>query len=105
MILLADNIYIPDEIAALEAALLNSEDISPWDRASILEDKYEYERIWDLWQEFGDVPMDPETECIESEWHEFPAGTNREEIWHWFEEHFGLSVARNLMGQGCRFQP
>ena len=33
-----------------------------------------------LWAEIGDVPMNPETECIEVEWHGFPAGTHREEI-------------------------
>lgn len=50
------------------------------------------------WLEFGDVPMDPETECIESEWNGFPAGTFREEIWHWFEDTYNLSVACDLMG-------
>lgn len=39
-----------------------------------------------LWDEFGDVPMDPETECMECQWLDFPAGTHREEIWHWFDE-------------------
>ena len=51
----------------------------------------------ELWIEFGDIPMDPETECIEVDWHGFPAGTNREEIWHWFEEEFDVSVAEDLM--------
>ena len=37
-----------------------------------------------LWTEFGDIPMNPETECIE-------------EIWHWFEETFQISVAEALM--------
>lgn len=51
-----------------------------------------------LWEEFGNVPMDPETECIEMPWQGFPAGTHREEVWHWFEETFGVSVAEDLMG-------
>lgn len=50
-----------------------------------------------LWQEFGDVPIDPETECLEAEWHGFPKGTHRETFWHWFEETFGCSVAEDLM--------
>lgn len=50
-----------------------------------------------LWEEFGDIPMDPDTECIEIDWHGFPAGTHREEIWLWFEETFSLSVAEDLM--------
>ena len=56
-------------------------------------------QIYDLWQEFGDVPMDPITECIESDWNGFSKGTFREDIWHWFEDEFELSVATNLMGQ------
>ena len=52
-----------------------------------------------LWQEFGAVPMDPETERIEKPWKMFPAGTHREDIWHWFEDTFGISVAEDLMGQ------
>lgn len=51
-----------------------------------------------LWKEFGETPMNPETECIEEEWHGFPAGTFREDIWHWFEETFNVSVAKDLMG-------
>ena len=105
MILLDQGIYIPDEIAALEANLLNNGALEPCDRASIKEELYEYQHIWDLWTQFGDVPMDPESECLESPWHEFPAGTHREDIWHWFEEHFGLSVAGNLMGQHCTYEP
>ena len=44
------------------------------------------QELEELWAEFGDVPMDPETEKIEEDWNGFPAGTDREEIWHWFEE-------------------
>lgn len=46
----------------------------------------------ELWHEFGDIPMNPETECIEYDWRDFPAGTHREDIWHWFEETFGVRV-------------
>lgn len=51
-----------------------------------------------LWSKFGDVPMNPETECIEEEWNGFPVGTHREKIWLWFEEAFNVSVAEDLMG-------
>lgn len=50
-----------------------------------------------LWESLEDVPMNPETECIEEKWQEFPAGTHREEIWHWFEEKYNVSVAEDLM--------
>lgn len=46
----------------------------------------------ELWEEFGDVPMNPETECIEVAWCGFPKGTHREDIWHWFEATFGVAV-------------
>lgn len=52
----------------------------------------------ELWKDFGNVPMNPETECIEEEWNGFPTGTHREENWHWLEEGFDLSVAEDLMG-------
>lgn len=51
-----------------------------------------------LWEKFGAIPMNPETECTEKSWYCFPAGTHREEIWHWFEETFDVSVAEDLMG-------
>lgn len=54
--------------------------------------------VLDLWHEFGDVPMDPVTECIDEAWGSFPAGTHREEVWHWFEDTFHISVAKDLMG-------
>lgn len=50
-----------------------------------------------LWEEFGDIPMNPETECIEETWYCFRTGTHREDIWSWFEETFKLSVAEDLM--------
>ncbi len=51
-----------------------------------------------LWQQFGDIPMDPETECIEAGFMQFPAGTNIADIWHWFDEQHSIGVAY-LMGQ------
>lgn len=54
--------------------------------------------VKDLWEEFGEVPMDPETEEIEESWKHFLPGTHREDIWYWFEEMFDISVAE-LMGQ------
>ena len=55
--------------------------------ASVIE-----EYVQQLWDEFGDVPLNPNTQCIEIEWMGFPSGTHREEIWHWFENSFGVRV-------------
>jgi len=49
-----------------------------------------------LWKELEDVPVD-EDECIDIDWHIFDKGTSKFDIWHWFEEEFDLSVAKDLM--------
>lgn len=51
------------------------------------------EQLKALWNEFGTVPMNPETECIESDWRRWKAGTFREDIWHWFDERYSKGVA------------
>lgn len=56
----------------------------------------------ELWKRLEDVPMNPETEKIEEEWNGFSIGTLREDIWHWFEETFSVSVATDMMGIGER---
>ena len=53
-----------------------------------------------LWEEFSDVPMDPETECMEEQFLDFPAGTYREDIWHWFDQRYSKGVAHLLMQDG-----
>lgn len=40
----------------------------------------------DLWKTLTDVPMNPDTEDMEEDWFIFPKGTNREDIWDWFDE-------------------
>lgn len=50
-----------------------------------------------LWAEFGDVPMNPETEEIEAPFLCFPAGTNREEVWEWFDERYSRGVAKLML--------
>ncbi|GAA6313881.1 hypothetical protein F290043J8_19070 [Mediterraneibacter gnavus] len=66
-----------------------------------MNDSYEYRRaqyIKDLWLDFGNVPMNPNTECIEEEWNGFAAGWHRTSICDWFEESYGVSVVKDLMG-------
>lgn len=46
-----------------------------------------------LWAELTDVPMNPETGCINKEFMGFPAGTHQETIWRWFDERHSLGVA------------
>ena len=60
--------------------------------------EYQKTKAKKLWMEFDDIPINPETEEIEVDWNGFSAGTFREDIWHWFEETFHISVAEDLMG-------
>ena len=55
----------------------------------------ELERLWD---EFADVPMNPETEKMEEPFLHFPVGTDREEIWHWFDDRHSKGVVYLLYG-------
>lgn len=50
-----------------------------------------------LWDELKDIPTNDNME-IEEKFLHFPIGTDCHEIWHWFEEEFDLSVAKDLMG-------
>lgn len=52
-----------------------------------------------LWKQFEDVPMNPDTERIEEEFIGFPAGTDREDIWHWFDERHSKGVVYLLYGR------
>ena len=45
----------------------------------------------EVWEELGTIPVNDDG-IIQEAFHHFPAGTNRETIWQWFEEEFGLSV-------------
>ena len=38
-----------------------------------------------LWQELGNIPINEE-------------GTDRYDIWHWLEDKFDISIAKDLMG-------
>jgi hypothetical protein len=46
-----------------------------------------------LWGLFGDTPID-EGECIDEPFLHFEKGTDRFDIWHWFEEYFDVSIAK-----------
>lgn len=58
------------------------------------------EELEELWERLGDIPMDPETECIEETFLNWPKGTHREEIWHWFDKRHSKGVYYLLYGDG-----
>ena len=50
-----------------------------------------------LWEELAEIPINKD-DCIEQEWYLFKQGAEKTDIWHWLEETFNISVARDLMG-------
>ncbi len=82
-----------DEYAYYEAYLTERWSASNIDTLQTRDAKLER-----LWAEFADVPMDPETEEMEEPFLHFPAGTNREEIWHWFDERHSKGTVYLLYG-------
>lgn len=54
-----------------------------------------------LWNILGDIPINEDDE-LEEDFDTntgliFESGTDKFEVWNWFEEHFNLSVAEDLM--------
>ena len=65
-----------------------------------LKQLYNDEKLKQLWEELGDVPVYEDEDgwlCLENDWFIndwffFPSGTEREEIWYWFDEHYSKGV-------------
>lgn len=64
-------------------------------------DKY----LEELWADLEDVPMDSDTEKLEADFHIFPAGTDREDVWHWFDERHSKGIAYLLYRDGVDCTP
>ena len=53
-----------------------------------------------LWDEFGDIPIKEDgegEEVIDADFYHWPAGTDRYDIWHWFDEKCPNSLHDDLM--------
>ncbi|HCA5182994.1 TPA: hypothetical protein MW242_002618 [Acinetobacter baumannii] len=48
-----------------------------------------------LWDNLGDIPINDDDE-IESNFHIWQSGTDRFEIWHWFDEKFKDGLASRV---------
>lgn len=57
------------------------------------------EALEEMWAQFADVPMNPETECIEERFMGWEPGAHREEIWHWFDRRHSKGVGYLLYGE------
>ncbi|MBO5918727.1 MAG: hypothetical protein J6Q14_08185 [Oscillospiraceae bacterium] len=62
------------------------------------EDHLTDSEVEELWSALDDVPMNPETERMEKPFLIFPAHTEREEIWKWFDKHHSKGIAYLLYG-------
>lgn len=54
-----------------------------------------------VWAEFGDVAVD-ENGCLEGAWREYPAGTDRVDIWHDFDEAYPDGVGALMFPDNSR---
>ena len=48
-----------------------------------------------LWDEFADVPFDEDEDgrlVLSAQWQGLPAGTEREEIWGWFDKRHSRGI-------------
>ena len=61
------------------------------------EEHYEAVDIERLWEEFADTPVNKEEE-IEERFLSFEPGTNRQEIWRWFDKRFPNGLGKYLDG-------
>lgn len=50
------------------------------------------EEIRSLWNELADVPMNPETEKLEEPFFLFEKGTDKLDIWAWFDDRYDYGV-------------
>lgn len=63
------------------------------------------EELEELWAQFEDIPMNPETECIEKEFMGWGPGTHREKIWHWFDLRHSKGIVYLLYCNGFEGTP
>lgn len=53
-------------------------------------------KLQEMWDEFGDIPIDND-ECIEQDFYHWLKGSDRYEIWHWFDERCPNNLHDDLM--------
>lgn len=63
---------------------------------NICEKHVELCTLSELWEMFGDIPVNNDDE-IEKEFLNFPAGTSKLDVWHWFDERCPNNLHDDLM--------
>lgn len=59
--------------------------------------------VQDLWKSFSNVPFDDGEKDLElgQDWYIFQKGTEREDIWQWFDAHYTKGVVALLYPKAC----
>ena len=58
---------------------------------TMMDEQGYFHEAHELWAKLGDVPVNDDGE-IEEPFLHFTEGTDREDIWYWFEDFFNISV-------------
>lgn len=66
--------------------------------------RYTDEQLEQLWEELGDVMIDYSDEfpdgALVDDWFIFMAGTDRMDVWDWFDEHYSKGVYHLMFPNG-----
>lgn len=56
--------------------------------------KYDNDFLEEKWDELTDIPFDESDDdlVLSEDWFVFDKGTEREDIWHWFDNHHSKGV-------------
>jgi len=57
------------------------------------------EALEKLWNAFGDIPVDDE-DHIEEDFLHFECGTDRFDVWHWFDDCHSIGIHSLQLGDG-----
>lgn len=52
----------------------------------------------ELWAGLEDIPVNPDTEKLELFYYIWPAGTDKKDVWRWFNERYSKGVSYLLYG-------
>ena len=61
--------------------------------------KWTQKDLRQIWELFGDIPINDADEILEP-FMDWPVGTNRFDIWHWFDERYTGGVYALLHEEG-----
>lgn len=93
-----DDDFDPDDLTDDDCNCEFSEESELWYHVAVYIEELDgtYEQGLELWKEFGETPIYIDSEETAIDFLHFPAGTDRYEIWHWFENTFDNFVIGDI---------